>query len=226
MGARGARWRHPPLFRRRSTPDDTRTGLDGRSNPRKTETNTMTITCRAVDRIDLPTQRTITPEGFLTARARIARTGIYQYKARELGLPGLDGDTVLRVLRPDDEVFHPDAMRSFDGVALANNHPPENVSSKLWRRMVAEGRVIGDVREIGRDDTPGPGGVKYLTAKLTVRDDKAITAIVDGKAQLSCGYIFDADMTPGEFKGQKYDLVQRKIRGNHVAVVDSARGGP
>jgi hypothetical protein len=48
-----------------------------------------------------------------------------------------------------------------------------------------------------------------------------------GKRELSLGYYAKIDWTPGETpKGEAYDGVQRDIRINHLAVVDSARAGP
>jgi hypothetical protein len=48
-----------------------------------------------------------------------------------------------------------------------------------------------------------------------------------GKRQeLSCGYTCDLDPTPGEYQGERYDAIQRNIRGNHVALVTRGRAGP
>lgn len=174
-----------------------------------------TITCRGVFVADLQSGRRFTPEGFLVAPARIARTGLQTYRARELGLPNIDGEKVVTLFRPPEEVFDPEAMASFDGQPTTDNHPPDGVSSDNWRQL-----ATGDVRDIAADGS-------FLTGTVIFRDKAAIAKIVAGKTQLSCGYRFNADMTPGRTPdGEAYDGVQRRIRGNHVATVDVGRAGP
>lgn len=186
---------------------------------RANDHGSTTVGCKAIDLSSINTSRKLTDEGFLVAPSHVARTGIQRYRASELGLKGYAADKWLNVLRPQDEVFHPEAMKSFDLKTVANDHPPEDVTADNWKAYASDGRVIGDVSNITRDGD-------YLGATLVVRDKDAIASILDGKSQLSCGYTFDADQTPGEWQGAPYDLVQRNIRGNHVAVVDIARGGP
>lgn len=67
----------------------------------------------------------------------------------------------------------------------------------------------------------------YLKASLAVWDKKAIEAIESGEQeQLSCGYRYRADMSPGEIDGVKYDGVMRELACNHVALVHTGRAGP
>jgi hypothetical protein len=67
----------------------------------------------------------------------------------------------------------------------------------------------------------------YLKAALAVWDAEAIKAIENGsQEQLSCGYRYTADMSPGEVDGVKYDGVMRGLACNHVALVESGRAGP
>lgn len=67
----------------------------------------------------------------------------------------------------------------------------------------------------------------YLKARLTVWNQKGIDAI-ESRAQqeLSSGYRYMADMTPGTIDGVHYDGIMRNIRGNHVALVYEGRVGP
>ena len=52
----------------------------------------------------------------------------------------------------------------------------------------------------------------YLDNSLAVWDGEAIAGVESGQIrQLSCGYHYDADMTPGEFEGVAYDGVMRNI---------------
>ena len=67
----------------------------------------------------------------------------------------------------------------------------------------------------------------YLKNSLVVWDGEAIKLIEDDKQkELSCGYRYRADMTPGTYEGVRYDGVMRDIRGNHVALVEEGRAGP
>jgi hypothetical protein len=159
------------------------------------------------------TSRKLTDAGFLVAPATLARVGVQEYKARELGLDG--GDKIVRLYRPPTEVFATAAVGSFDGAPVTLEHPAGNVDATNWRHV-----AVGDVRDVKVDG-------KHVTGTLVVRDRAAIDEIIAGKSQLSCGYSFDLDLTPGTTTdGQAYDGVQKAIAGNHVAIVDSARCGP
>ena len=68
-----------------------------------------------------------TDEGFLICRnVPIARTGDQQYLASELGL---DGDKVVTVHRPEEEVFSEATIASFEGKPVTDNHPSELLDS-------------------------------------------------------------------------------------------------
>lgn len=160
-----------------------------------------------------------TREGYLVADARAARTGIQEYSGREVdpdGTLGLRDKAVVRVYRPEAEVFHKDAIASFSTIAVTNDHPPEAVTADNWRKYgVGE---TGD--EILRDG-------KFMRVPLAIRDAAAIRDFEGGKQELSCGYTCDVDPTAGTTEdGLQYDAIQRNIRGNHVALVKRGRAGP
>ncbi len=163
------------------------------------------------------TKRTITDEGYLIAPGNLSRTGLQEYRAGELGLTGdgIDANKMIRLHRPAEEVFAPEALASFADKPITLQHPPKEVNAETWSDY-----AVGDVRDVA-------SSAQHMTGTLIVRDKAAVTAVVDGTKQLSCGYGFDLDMTPGKTgDGQAYDGVQRNIRGNHIAIVDYARGGP
>jgi uncharacterized protein len=67
----------------------------------------------------------------------------------------------------------------------------------------------------------------YLMADIAVWNKEDIAKIQSGeKAEISCGYRYRADMTPGEFRGEKYDGVMRDLTCNHIALVSAGRCGP
>lgn len=167
--------------------------------------------CKTKDFFPLASSRTITSEGFLDAPAKIARTGIQVYTARELGLDG--GDKRVRLYRSPEEVSK--SVKSFESKTATNDHPADDVSSLTWKDV-----AVGDVRDVAF-----AGDV--VNARIIVRDEAAKQAVQDGKAEISCGYSFALDMTPGTTAdGQEFDGWQREIEGNHVAIVDAGRAGP
>jgi hypothetical protein len=154
-----------------------------------------------------------TRDGYISCDARVARTGIQEYRGWEVGKPDMD---VVRVYRPESEVFSKDALKSFAHRPVTVDHPTEMVTADNWKEF-AVGHT-GD--EILRDG-------EYLRVPMVLMDSAAIAAVEGGKKQLSMGYTcdvsFESGVTPS---GEAYDAVQTDIRGNHLAIVSAARGGP
>lgn len=148
--------------------------------------------------------------------ARAARTGIQIYHGRNFGMTGADADKEIRVYRPEDEVFNLAAMRSFAGVPVTIEHPHDLVTTENWKDH-AKGETASD--EIVRDG-------ETVKVPFLLRDAKAIAAVEDGKHEISMGYTAEIDFTAGQTSsGEQYDAIQRSLRMNHLAIVDSARGG-
>ncbi|MGK9245521.1 DUF2213 domain-containing protein, partial [Inquilinus limosus] len=165
------------------------------------------------DTVALVGDRRTTQDGYLVAAARIARTGVQTYGGAEMGRPELAS---VRVWRPEEEVFAADAMASMAHRPVTLDHPAEPVTAANWKAH-AVGQVGGEVARDG----------DYLRVPLVLMDRAAIDAVTAGKRQLSVGYSAEIDWTPGTTPaGEPYDAVQRRIRANHLAVVDAARAGP
>jgi uncharacterized protein len=153
-----------------------------------------------------------TADGYLVTEARCVRTGIQLYTGDEVGKPEM---AVVRVLRPEGEVFKADSLRSFAHIPITNDHPAEAVTSANWRDL-AVGEA-GD--EVLRDG-------QRLRIPLIVKDASAIALIEGGKRELSAGYTCTLDWTAGTTaEGDAYDAIQRNITANHVAIVDRGRAG-
>jgi len=160
------------------------------------------------------TQREYTDEGFLRVPGRVARTGVQEYLARELGLDG-DPMRVVRVYRPAEEVFKPESLQSYDSADVTNTHPPQLVTADTYRQ-----HSVGVVRGAGRQDG------EFVVVDLIVKDASAIKDIESGKCELSAGYTAVYDEESGTTPdGEPYDYVQRDIKINHVAIVERARAG-
>jgi hypothetical protein len=154
-----------------------------------------------------------TSDGYLVASPRVARTGIQLYSGSEVGKPEMK---VVRVFRPEAEVFDKDSMHSYAHKPFTNDHPPEPVNADNWKKY-----SVGDLGEdVARDG-------EFIRIPLVMMDSQAINDYRDGKSELSVGYSCDLAWTPGTApNGEQYDAVQTNIRANHLALVDRARGGP
>lgn len=166
-----------------------------------------------VDRISFDAKSlVITADGYLVAQPRISRTGIQLYRGSEVGMKD---KAVVRVYRPEAEVFHEDSMRSMAHRPLTNDHPPVPVTADNWKEY-SVGQSGGEVVRDG----------EFVRVPMAFMDKAAIADIKAGKKQLSVGYSCDMEFTPGVTPdGQAYDAVQSAIRGNHIALVKAARGG-
>jgi len=163
----------------------------------------------AVTRIDRGTLRPAQrrADGSLRADAAITRTGVFDYR-------NADG-SLRREYRPDSEVFAPESLESFAGVPVTDDHPPALLTSKTAKKYACG--ATGDT--VRKDGT-------HVNATLAVFDAATIAKMEAGKVYVSCGYECDLDETPGVSpEGERYDAVQRNIRGNHVAIVHSPRAG-
>lgn len=154
-----------------------------------------------------------TQDGYLVADVRAARSGIQLYAGHEVGRPDLD---VVRVYRPEEEVFHRDSLASYAYKPSVNGHPPVSVDASNWKDY-STGQMGGDVIRDG----------DHVRVPLILMDAKAITDYEEGRRQeLSMGYsakiVFDAGKTP---QGEDYDAVQKEIRINHISQEKSGRAG-
>jgi uncharacterized protein len=145
-------------------------------------------------------------DGMLRVQANLTRTGIFNYQ-------NPDG-SIRREYRPAEEVFSPASLASFSGRPLTVGHRLDAVTSNEWKDV-----AVGDVRDDAQrvDD--------YVRATVQVNHAHTIQR-VDSKelVEVSCGYKCDLDPTPGTFKGEAYDAIQRNIRLNHVALLPSGLG--
>lgn len=160
--------------------------------------------------------RTIDENGHLrVAKTVISKAQIDPYYGREIpghDELGLEPERIYNLLRCPEELAK--AADTFKGKQLLIKHTP--VDSRKPEKELTIGAIGSDVVfEDGK-----------LYADLTSWDDEAISLIQSGKMkELSAGYAYTPDMTPGEFEGKAYDGVMRNLSGNHVALVERGRIG-
>jgi uncharacterized protein len=162
---------------------------------------------------DKATKLRQTSDGYMVCMPRIARTGIQEYRGIEMGRPDLD---VVRVYRPEAEVFANDSLRSLSSKPITVEHPDVPVTSKNWRDF-AVGHIGEDVMRDG----------DFIRVPLILMDASAVDEVKGGRAELSVGYSAMIEWADGVTpSGEKYNAKQTSIRANHVAITHTARGGP
>jgi hypothetical protein len=144
----------------------------------------------------------VTPEGWVMDSPIVSRTGVFEY-------PRGDG-TMRREWRPPEEVFAAEALSSLRGAPVTDGHrgrvTKDAHTSAIIGTVMSEGRRDGDA----------------VVAEVVIHAPNRMGT----KRELSLGYAVEMDMTPGVTPdGQPYDAVQRRIRINHLAVVERGRAG-
>lgn len=128
-------------------------------------------------------------------------------------LLGLSADKIYNLLR--DPVELAKAADSFRGLPILIVHKPTSAADHP--KEITVGAVGTDV----------VFNAPYLEAPLCIWTEEAIAGIeTKSQTEISSGYRYTADMTPGEYEGIAYDGVMRNITGNHIALVDVGRAGP
>jgi hypothetical protein len=156
-------------------------------------------------------------DGGIKVQAALTHPGLFTY-ANPDGTPR-------REYRPAEEVFRKAAMDTFAGAPVTINHPhPDGQGRRLVTAQSWKKDAVGHLGENVREDAG------HMVADIYIRDAEAVKQVRAGNLKhVSCGYNVDYDATPGTTpEGQRFDGVQRNIRGNHVAMLPlgvAPRGG-
>lgn len=173
----------------------------------------ITVMDRLSFRVD--SQRKILENGYLSVPGKVARVGVQQYTAQELGLKDRPPNELVNVYRPPEEVFKPESLASYDNCDITLQHPSDFVDSKTFKEV-----------SVGHATTGGRKFGEYVVVDHLIKDQTAIDAINAGTAELSAGYSADYKYRPGVAPcGTPYEYVQTDIQVNHIALCDSARAG-
>jgi len=127
---------------------------------------------------------------------------------------GLDPEKQYNMLCPADELKK--AADSFNLQPIMYRHPedPQTADNPQNEKIV------------GYTGTDARFKNGHLVNSLAFHDGQAIKDIEDEKAKdLSIGYLYKAEMTPGTFEGAHYDGIMRGILSNHIALVPEGRAG-
>lgn len=150
--------------------------------------------------------------GFLHAKARLTRSGVFDYY--------MDNGDLLREYRSEEEVFNEKSIKSLKLKPITNDHPDEMVTIDNIKSLQVG--TIGE--EIKKDG-------EFLSGNIVITDKNMIETIINRKkagfsTELSCGYKCDIINDIGiHDRDGYYTSSQLNIRYNHVGIVDKARAG-
>lgn len=145
----------------------------------------------------------------------ISKAGVFQYLGKNIS-PELEPDRVYNVWRPEEELNNPDTINSFKLVPWIPFH-----------EML--GKDFTPAEDVGVQGTTGEQ-IYFkdgsLLGNIKVYGEKLANLIDSGVKELSLGFRCLWEITSGTTPGGKsYDVIQRKIRGNHLASVPDGRMG-
>jgi hypothetical protein len=165
---------------------------------------------------DYASSRAIDVDGRLhVADCKISAARVNDYLGSEIpggDALGLDPGKLYRLYR--DAAALRASVATFENMPLMSHHVAVSASDpQKWL-------VVGTVSNC-RWRAP------YIVADLAVWDADAIARIRDNsKREISCGYRYRPDMTPGKINGEAFDGRMLDIAANHVALVELGRVGP
>lgn len=166
--------------------------------------------------MDRESARKIDLNGFVTIENNpISKEGVYDYLGSQI--PGYTGNPndIVKVYRPMEELMRPETIETFKLLPFIDEH------NWLGQNGIDPGTIpfTGITGENVYADAP------YLKAPIKVFSEKMKADIIEGKVELSPGYLYDVYAEPGVWNGQPYQYVQRNLRGNHLALVYKGRTG-
>ncbi|MEG0207042.1 DUF2213 domain-containing protein [Citrobacter sp.] len=170
-----------------------------------------------------PSARETDLNGFMLVRGcPLSREGIYEYSAKQIS-PDFDPenpDRIVKVYRPKEEISDPDAINSFRSVPLIDEHEMLNgIGGKHPEYTPPEDKGVDGVLtdNVYFDNNDG-----WLKGDLKIFSRRLQNTVID-KDDLSLGFGCLFYVESGSWNGQEYEVIQRRIRGNHLAVVDDGR---
>lgn len=152
----------------------------------------------------------------------LTKVGVFPYSGAQIdpdGSAGLDPNAIYNVYRPQEELEDEECISSFRLIPWTDEHTMLGATNDGLTPPEQKG-VHGVIGEEVYFDYP------YLKGNLKVFSEELCQLIENGKKELSIGYRCVYDIQSGVFNGEKYDAIQRDIRGNHLASVAEGRAGP
>jgi len=176
----------------------------------------MTMSKNTFLAFDKASVRTYNQDGHLIVKsAHITKANVCPYLGSEIPNAeelGLDPKKVYQLLRSPEE--------------LQKAVPTLNHKQLMFKHVAVNSKDPQKELTVGSTGTDAVWNDPYIDNSLVVWDAEAVEDIEsDEKKELSAGYYYTADMTPGTYEGAHYDGRMVNIRFNHVALVVEGRVG-
>ncbi|EEY09218.1 DUF2213 domain-containing protein [Mannheimia haemolytica] len=150
----------------------------------------------------------------------LSKEGVFLYRGSQIRLPDgtqpPDLNQLYPVYRPAEELEK--SIPSFRLIPWVDEHTM--LGGEEMGMTPAEKKGVNGV--IG-EDVYFKNGI--LFGNIKVFSERFARQIENGKKELSLGYRCSYEHSPGVWNGQKYDYIQRDLRGNHLALVEKGRMG-
>ena len=151
----------------------------------------------------------------------ISMVGVFPYTGKQIDYDGslrLDPHKIYWVLRPPEELFHPDAIKSFNGLPIRIGHVMLGTGFKSVDEEPVDGCIFNVRQSMDMPD--------YLIGDFSIYTDKMKDVLAKGRIkELSLGYRCQYIPETGVYNGQPYEFKQANLRGNHLALVENGRCG-
>lgn len=148
-------------------------------------------------------------DGTLTARSIITSIGVFPYRQP-------DG-SIRRELRLPEEVFSKETLDSFNGIPIYVGH-------RVGKDGLEKDQAKRDEWAVGIACNPVGDNV-YVASDIKITKEDGVKAVKSGIRSFSVGYTCDVEQEAGVWGGVTFDAIQRKIRGDHLALCEIARQG-
>jgi len=154
----------------------------------------------------------VSPQGHVRCNAIVTAAKVLRYYD--------SAGTAFDILRHPDDVFNDDSLATLSGVPITLGHPVVDgknvlVTPENWQEFGVG--VVGD--SISKQNP-------YVKIDgLSIQAEIALAAIQAGTKQLSPGYEADIIEESGVYDGVPYQLRQKNIVYNHMAILEEGRTG-
>lgn len=164
----------------------------------------------------------IDQNGFRRQEANpVSMVGVFPYTGEQIdydGALGLEPKKIYWVFRGPEELFSPEAIKSFNGLPIRVGHVMLGKGFAPVDKESADGCIFNVRQSL---DMP-----EYLIAEFCIYTEKMQEVLNKGKIkELSLGYRCQYVPCIGSYNGKPYEFKQINLRGNHLALVEHGRCG-
>lgn len=168
------------------------------------------------DKLHMPTKRKFKMSGQMIAPCTIARTGIMEYRAKDLGAQFRDHDpeAIIKVMTLPEDLFDAASIDSYRSAPFTVGHPKDDVDTENAKELMK-----GMLEGMPCKDESG----EELVGTMVLNDADAIALVRSNVNQLSSGH--NAVLVICDEATVGYHAKKTNIRANHIAIVPKGRAG-